>query len=62
MIAAYCRNMLCSGMQKDGQQLPGKKGINMPAEQFQLLHEAGSALSEALEARDESYELQLSGK
>ena len=49
-------------MQKDGQQLPGKKGISLPADQFHKLQAAQDSLTEALEAQDASFEVALSGK
>ena len=49
-------------VQKDGQQLPGKKGISLPADQFHKLQAAHDSLTEALEAQDASFEVALSGK
>lgn len=48
--------------QKGGKQLPGKKGISLPSDQFQKLVEIASSLTEALEARDTQFEVPLSGK
>lgn len=52
----------CCLLQRDGKQLPGKKGISLPADQFQKLLEAHSALTEALAASDTQFEVLLSGK
>lgn len=48
--------------EKGGKQLPGKKGISLPSDQFQKLVEIASSLTEALEARDTQFEVPLSGK
>lgn len=48
--------------EKDGQQMPGNKGINLPADQFQKLLEAQASVTEALEAQDASFDIALSGK
>ncbi len=49
-------------VQKGGQQMPGKKGINLPPDQFQKLLEAQASVTEALEAQDASFDIALSGK
>lgn len=53
---------VCHLLQKDGKQLPGKKGISLPADQFQKLLEAQASLTEALAAQDTGFEAALSGK
>ncbi|KAK9821484.1 hypothetical protein WJX74_001233 [Apatococcus lobatus] len=48
--------------EKDGKQLPGKKGISLSPEQFTILRDAADAISKALDAEDESYSIELSTK
>ena len=48
--------------QKDGQEIPTKKGISLPPDQFGKLAGAAAALSDALQAQDTRCEVHLSNK
>lgn len=49
--------------QKDGKLMPGAKGISLHAtDQFSKIEGAVDAISDALAAEDEGYELPLSDK
>ena len=62
ILCLTCSCIACCLLQKDAKQLPGKKGISLPADQFQKLLGAHSALTEALAASETQFEVPLSGK
>ena len=48
--------------QKDGELLPGKKGISLSTEQFNSLKESAASIQKALEAEDTDFKLAISQK
>lgn len=46
--------------QKDGEQLPAKKGISLNPEQFNVLNESSGSINTALQAADTDFKLALS--
>jgi hypothetical protein len=48
--------------QKDGEMLPGKKGISLMPDQFQRLQDEAASVSAALKDNDDDFELDLSDK
>lgn len=48
--------------QKEGEMLPGKKGISLSPEQFNMLRESAASIQEALSAEDTDFKLSLSVK
>ncbi|KAL4857528.1 RNA polymerase II transcriptional coactivator [Chlorella vulgaris] len=48
--------------EKDGQKLPGSKGISLPREQFAALNAHAAELDAAVKQHNTAYELQLSAK
>lgn len=48
--------------QKDGELLPGKKGISLSPEQFNILKESAANIQTALAAEDTAYKLPLSSR
>jgi hypothetical protein len=52
---------LCA-LQKDGQQLPGKKGIALKPEEWAKICEAAPAISQAHSGRNTRYKLDLGSK
>ena len=50
-----------SPLQKDGLLLPSKKGISLPPEQFSALRQGAEQLGAALQQKDTSVEVALSG-
>jgi hypothetical protein len=48
--------------QKDGEMLPGKKGISLMPDQFQRLQDDAATVSAALNNNDDDFELDLSDK
>lgn len=51
--------MSCTA-QKDGEQHPGKKGISLTPEQFNMIKDSASKISTALESQDTGFRLALS--
>ena len=49
-------------LQKNGKQLPGKKGISLPQEQFLKLEQHAQELTEALRDQNDSFSVALSNK
>ena len=51
--------MSCTA-QEDGEQHPGKKGISLTPEQFNMIKDSASKISAALESQDTGFRLALS--
>ena len=51
--------MSCTA-QKDGEQHPGKKGISLTPEQFNMIKDSASKISTALESQDTGFRIALS--
>lgn len=49
-------------MQKNGEMLPGSKGIALTTDQFKALKDGAEQINIALEAADESFRMELSNR
>jgi hypothetical protein len=57
-LICYCARYL----QKDGQQLPGKKGIALKPDEWAKVVAAAPAISQAHAGRNKAYKLDLGSK